>query len=95
MISPALPRGILQGLPSEISKLPAYIVWAKDDEVNYFSESQNVINAFPASQMLIFQQIRIDDSIPEWMTHSPELVKIEEFQLGVDSFLKKENIIKS
>jgi len=88
MISPALTHETLNAIPTEITSLPILIVWAKDDEVNYYQgEATNVLNAFPSAKLLIFQQIRVDDLIPEWMTHSPELIKIEEFQKSVDLFI--------
>jgi len=88
MISPALTHENLNSIPTQITSLSILIVWAKDDEVNYFqSEATTVLNAFPAAKLLIFQQIRVDDLIPEWMTHSPELIKVEEFQESIDSFI--------
>jgi pimeloyl-ACP methyl ester carboxylesterase len=87
LIAPAVQDELVRDLPQDVLNIPTLFFWAKDDPFIAYTRYEGVCkNAFTRSSLQLWDQVAPPHE--SWRGHTPELVKVEEFQTKLRSWLQ-------
>merc|ERR1712023_44491 len=93
-IAPEVDDLVWQAIPSYVITTPMLLVWAKDDPVSDFSESENFMNLFTNVEAFFVDQVA-DVGIHKLVANTPENMRVFEFQNNVHDFLADKKLINA
>jgi pimeloyl-ACP methyl ester carboxylesterase len=86
LIAPALREVQVRSLKKEVLAVPTLVFWAGDDTTVPYGKVKDLLDYFVAKEVVLFDQVVTEGREP-WEAHTPELIKVEEFQSKVLAWL--------
>jgi len=86
LIAPALREDEVLRLTPEVKNLPILFFWAEDDQTVSYARKKALVNEFPNKEVVLFGPV-VQEGQEEWQAHTPESIKVEEFQNKIQAWL--------
>lgn len=86
LIAPALMDDQVQGLKKEVLALPTLVFWAGDDTAVPYHRVKDLLDYFGDREVVLFEHV-VSEGRQAWEAHTPELIKVEDFQNTVEAWL--------